>query len=277
MLNVAKHNLTQAEALLAESLTKSYKSSGQDVVSYLLASHSFSELVDNMQVMQRSNSSNSDLIAQIAATKKVIAKRTADLAKETAHLKHDQADQLAVKQQVEAGLQSLQARKAHISADIQRLIDAQQRGPRRRRGGRRGALASAASSTGSTNIPVPPSSTLGGQAVAIAMQYLGTPYVWGGASPVGLRLLRPHDVRLRPARRLAAAQRGRPVRHGHPGAGAPWSPAIWSSSTGSATSACTSAAARSSTRRTPATWSRSARWPTTSRPTSAPAATADRP
>jgi len=32
---------------------------------------------------------------------------------------------------------------------------------------------------------VPPSSTLGGQAVAIAMQYLGTPYVWGGASPSG--------------------------------------------------------------------------------------------
>jgi cell wall-associated NlpC family hydrolase len=185
VLNVAKHNLTQAEALLAESLTKSYKSSGQDVVSYLLASHSFSELVDNMQVMQRSNSSNSDLIAQIAATKKVIAKRTADLAKETAALKHDQAQQLAVKRQVEAGLQSLQARKAHISADIQRLIDAQQRARDAAAAAAAASATSSSSSTGSTNIPVPPSSTLGGQAVAIAMQYLGTPYVWGGASPSG--------------------------------------------------------------------------------------------
>jgi peptidoglycan DL-endopeptidase CwlO len=186
VLNVARHNLTQAEALLAESLTKSYKSSGQDVVSYLLASHSFSELVDNMQVMQRSNSSNSDLIAQIAATKKVIAKRTADLAKETAALKNDQAQQLAAKRQVEAGLQSLQARKAHISADIQRLIDAQQQArDAAAAAAAASATSSSSSSSGSTNIPVPPSSTLGGQAVAIAEQYLGTPYVWGGASPSG--------------------------------------------------------------------------------------------
>ena len=34
-------------------------------------------------------------------------------------------------------------------------------------------------------IPPPPGSSLGAQAVAIAQQYLGVPYVWGGASPSG--------------------------------------------------------------------------------------------
>ena len=34
-----------------------------------------------------------------------------------------------------------------------------------------------------TNLPNPPASTLGGQAVAIADHYLGVPYVWGGTAP----------------------------------------------------------------------------------------------
>ena len=44
---------------------------------------------------------------------------------------------------------------------------------------------------------LPPTNTLGGQAVALAYRFLGVPYVWGGDSPVRLRLLRAHDVRLR--------------------------------------------------------------------------------
>ena len=35
------------------------------------------------------------------------------------------------------------------------------------------------------NVVLPPTNTLGGQAVAIAYQFLGVPYVWGGASPTG--------------------------------------------------------------------------------------------
>ena len=37
------------------------------------------------------------------------------------------------------------------------------------------------------NIPLPdvPTNTLGGQAVALAYQFLGIPYLWGGATPAG--------------------------------------------------------------------------------------------
>src|SRR5262249_40940955 len=35
----------------------------------------------------------------------------------------------------------------------------------------------------SIDIPDVPTNTLGGQAVALALQYLGVPYVWGGATP----------------------------------------------------------------------------------------------
>jgi peptidoglycan DL-endopeptidase CwlO len=186
VLGVARKNLAHAQKLLAQSLTSAYKSTDEDVVSFLLASHSFSELVDHVQVLQRANDANSNLIAQIAQTKKVIAVRTRQLTTETAQLAKDQQAQLAAKQKVEAGLHSLQARKSQISADIQHLID-QQQAREQAAATAAAAAASGGSSVGGTggSIPVPPSSTLGGQAVAIAEQYLGVPYVWGGASPSG--------------------------------------------------------------------------------------------
>jgi cell wall-associated NlpC family hydrolase len=186
VLAVAKKNLAHAQKLLAQSLTSAYKSTDEDVVSFLLASHSFSELVDHVQVLQRANDANSNLIAQIAQTKRVIAVRTRQLSTETAQLAKDQQAQLAAKQRVQAGLHSLQARKSQISADIQHLID-QQQAREQAAATAAAAAASGGSSVGSTggSIPVPPSSTLGGQAVAIAEQYLGVPYVWGGASPSG--------------------------------------------------------------------------------------------
>jgi cell wall-associated NlpC family hydrolase len=179
VLKVARQNLVRAQALLAQSLTTSYKSSNQDVVSYLLAAHSFTELVDHVQVLQRTNSANDQLITQITTTKALIAKRTAALVKQTAQLAKDQRAQQQVKQRVEAGLHALQARESRISADIKHIIDVQ------RARANAAATAAASSGGGSSNIPVPPSSTLGGQAVAIAEQYLGVPYVWGGASPSG--------------------------------------------------------------------------------------------
>jgi peptidoglycan DL-endopeptidase CwlO len=188
VLAVARKNLAQAQVALGKSLTSSYKNTGEDVVSYLLASHSFSDLIDHVQTLQRANDANSNLIRQITQTKKLIADRTHQLSVETAQLAKDQQDQLAAKQRVEAGLHSLQARKSQISSDIQHLIDEQQR--REQEAAQAAAAAAAGGGGGSANtnsgsIPAPPTSTLGGQAVAIAEQYLGVPYVWGGASPSG--------------------------------------------------------------------------------------------
>jgi peptidoglycan DL-endopeptidase CwlO len=179
VLSVAKHNLARAEAMLAASLTSTYKSSSNDdVISYLLAAHSFTDLVDHVQALQRENNTNGDLIRQISETKALITKRTAELQKQTAQLAQDQAAQARERQRVESGLRALQARQSQISAAIQHLIDQQQ-------AREQAAAAAAAGSGGGGNIPVPSSSTLGGQAVAIAEQYLGVPYVWGGASPSG--------------------------------------------------------------------------------------------
>jgi cell wall-associated NlpC family hydrolase len=182
LLRVAKANLKQARIQLAASLTQAYKSSGQDVLSYLLASRSFNDLIDHMQLLERATGANGDLVTTVAGYQTQITKAEKSLAEETAKLAAQQAQLASAKQQIEGDIAALQARKASISKDIQRLIDAEQR---RQEQIDAAAAASTTSGGGGGSVPIPPASTLGGQAAAIAMQYLGTPYVWGGASPAG--------------------------------------------------------------------------------------------
>ena len=181
------------------------------------------------------------------------------------------ADKAAQRSSIEGQLAERQRLLSSIKDQIASLQAAEQR--RQERAGSRGAGALPAprqnqsaeaapealiqSDSVEEAIAPPPDARYGG-VVGIAMQYLGTPYVWGGAEPGRLRLLRVRLVRLRPDGRLAPASRRLAVRDGLSGLARP-APgrATSSSSTGSATSASTSAAASSSMRRTPATWSRS--------------------
>ena len=121
--------------------------------------------------------------------------------------------------------------------------------------------------------PPIPGQELRDQIALEALQQIGVPYVWGGATPSGLRLLRPRHVAVGEARRRAAALRRLAVPHGAAHlAGRSCAPATWSSSTTSATSPSTSATAGWCTRRTPATgcgWSAS-RWAGSRPRTSAP-------
>jgi cell wall-associated NlpC family hydrolase len=157
--------------------------------------------VTQVQVLQRSNMTDTSLIKQITAAKKVISTQERSLSRLTANLSKQQAAQAAQASKIRSGIASLQAREAGISADIKHLI-AQQQAAAAAAAARAAAAAAAAGGAtvtagdtgggsnsvgtgGLGNIPAPPSSTLGGQAVAIAEQYLGVPYVWGGASPAG--------------------------------------------------------------------------------------------
>lgn len=57
-------------------------------------------------------------------------------------------------------------------------------------------------------VPPPADASKGAQVVAIALQYLGIPFVWGCLSITGLRLFRAHDVCVRGDWDLAAPSRG---------------------------------------------------------------------
>ena len=194
-VKVAKYNLQVAQSRLAASLTRAYKSGTQDPVEYMLAAKSVNDLVNQVQLYDRTNSDNSALLTQVTTYRHLIAHQKAVLKKQTAALQTEDAQSKAAENAALNSLQAAKNYKASLNTQIQHLIDqqAQARADAARRAAAAAATAPATTSTGgggggggySGTISTPPSSSIGGQAVAIAEQYLGVPYVYGGASPSG--------------------------------------------------------------------------------------------
>ena len=196
-VHVAKLNLATARSQLASSLTRSYKRGNVDPVQYMLAAKSVGDLVDEMQFYSRANSSNADLVKQVRKWSGVIKREEATQRKQTIQLQQQDAQTRQARDSAISSLHAAQAYKANLDAQVRDEIAREQRA-RERAAAAAAAAAQAAQQapttttstgggggTGSYNGPAPPASSLGGKAVQIAEQYLGVPYVYGGASPSG--------------------------------------------------------------------------------------------
>jgi len=179
-LAVAKANLATAQKRLSESLTETYKSGAQDAITYLLAARSIGDLVDQVQVMQRANGLNKTLLGDVTRYRLEVVHRKVLLGQERRAEQKQQAAAAAARDRVLASIRTVQRYRDSLKASITRII------AERQAAADAAAEQTVASGGGDVgNIPAPPSSTVGGQAVAIAENYLGVPYVWGGASPSG--------------------------------------------------------------------------------------------
>ena len=204
-LRVAEHNLKVSRAQLAVFMVNAYKGTdvNDDPAAYVLGAGSFTDLITRVEDVQRIGASEHALLKQVTTAEHEISTRQAQLRSD----ERDAAKLVAQKRQqkaaIEAGLRQRRALLSSTKGELGHLLHERQVHQQQAAAAAAAALAqqqqqqqaqqapppSSGGGTGSSggggSYNPPPAGTLGQQAAAIAQQYLGVPYVWGGASPSG--------------------------------------------------------------------------------------------
>jgi peptidoglycan DL-endopeptidase CwlO len=202
-LAIAKRNLVVAQRRLGLRLRAIYTSQQDDsTLAILLGAHSLSDFLDRVETVNSVAAQDTQVIGEIKRFKHDVTLRAALLKKAQARQQTVVAQRAAAKREVEAGLAERQRLLGSIKGEIVRLqaeerqrqaqlrIEAEQRLQAQLAAQHQQSVEAqandvvGASAVTPEGITVAPPSQYGG-VVGIAMQYLGTPYVWGGASPGG--------------------------------------------------------------------------------------------
>ncbi len=198
-LIVARRNLGRSRQLVAKRLLALYTASEPNTLDLLLGSTSLSDLMTRLDNADRLSSVDRDVIGQVETFKSAVEQHRRELRSERAYADRLVAQRHAERQAVAAHLGERQRLLSSIKDEIATLqAQAAARQLQMEREAQaavaaaQAAQAEAAQSTvvgASAATPegatVTPSSSYGSQVVAIAMSYIGTPYVWGGAAPGG--------------------------------------------------------------------------------------------
>ena len=191
-LVIARSNFKNAQATLANRLLALYKSGDDNVLEVLLGSRSLSDLLERVDTISRVSAEDTRVISEIRSYRAEIKRREKKLAIARVQQEQVLAERAERRRQIEGQLAERQRLLASIKDQIAK-IKAQDAERQRRLQEQAQELVDQQQSSGSaSSTPVadgasgssPPPATHGG-VVGIAMQFLGVPYVWGGASPSG--------------------------------------------------------------------------------------------
>ena len=149
----------------------------------LLGSSSLDEILDGIDTAARVSDQDAQILSEVQKFRAEVKQREAELDKARDHQEQVVAERAARRQQIESTLAQRQQLLASIKDQIAQLKEEERRRQARLETAAQARLNST-STSGTRRRRTAPSSQYGG-VVGIAMQYLGTPYVWGGASPSG--------------------------------------------------------------------------------------------
>lgn len=198
LIETAQKHLVTARARLAERLRNIYADPPPSLVQVVMDSGSITSAVDSVRLFERIGDQDGAVVEQIRGDLNRLAEARVQLVKDRAAAKVHLADAEAKRTEVLAILKRRQDLLSNAKGELRRLIAEKQAAEKRAAELERQRALAAQSVSSPTAAPssagTPQSSPTyaptgggggNGAVVGIAMQYLGVPYVWGGASPSG--------------------------------------------------------------------------------------------
>jgi cell wall-associated NlpC family hydrolase/outer membrane murein-binding lipoprotein Lpp len=200
-LIVARYNLLVARQLLSQRVVSMYKQDKADVLDVLLSTHTFDDLVTEVDAMRQVGQSDSETVSTIATLKKQIGQHRVALLAEGKQATALVAQRASTRSQISSDLQTRQTMLRGVQKQIAQMQAAAAAAAKL--AAERAAAAAAAAQAAQAAAQAAPqqiqsgggggsagggtTSAAGahGSVVAIAQSFLGVPYVWGGASPAG--------------------------------------------------------------------------------------------
>jgi cell wall-associated NlpC family hydrolase len=186
-LSVARESSRRAQKALADRVVALYvNGDGESTLEIILGATSIDDLLDRIDAARRVSDQDARILTEVKATRRATAREERRLEKALAEQRRVVAARAATRREIEAQLIERQRLYDSIREEIARL-EAEERERQRRLREEARTLAAqteiggVADTASASSIAAPPSRY--GGVVGIAMQYLGIPYRWGGASP----------------------------------------------------------------------------------------------
>jgi cell wall-associated NlpC family hydrolase len=179
-LKIARANFSRAQATLDARLITLYTEGEADVLEVLLGSASLDELLDRLDTANRVSEEDAKIVEEVRTFRAEIKRREKALAQARVRQEAVVAERAARRASIQSKLAERKRLLSSVRSEIARL-QAAERARQRELEAQARARISAPSSGGEATFNAPAAQY--GGVVGIAMQYLGIPYQWGGASP----------------------------------------------------------------------------------------------